>query len=161
MLLVPKPNQAVTPEEKFRHRNCLRNRICGQNADDQVELSRTSFCNLNGAVQGQSLLLPNLPTVAAKRKFYSNHNGGARSQPRARVRVLVFGNLNGDDREQVQRHFHGTRITVFANLVRRVPVALKDAVTLTTFGELFRLQVYPFFEEMLCSARYLLSVIEY
>lgn len=112
------------------------------------------------------LLLPNLPTVAAKRKFFSNQNGGARSRVRVSVsvpvpvpvRVLVFGNLNGDDREQVQRHFRGTRITVFANLVRRAPVALKDAVTLTTFGELLRLQVYTLFEEVLCSARYLLSV---
>lgn len=158
MLAVAKPNEAVTPQEEFRHRNRLRNRICGQNAEDQVGLSRTSFCNLNGAVEDQALLLPNLPTVAAKRKFFFNQNGGARSQARVPVlvRVLVFGNPNGDDREQVQRHFRGTRITVFANLVR--PVPLKDAVTLTTFGELLWLQVYSLFEERLCSSRYLLSV---
>lgn len=53
-----------------------------------MELSQTSFCNLNGVIQSHALLLPSLPTVVAKGKFFSNHNVGGQSQAQVLVRVL-------------------------------------------------------------------------
>jgi len=88
VLVVPKSNKPFTPEEEFCNRNCQRNQICGQNVNDRMELSQTSFCNLNGVIQSHALLLPSLPTVVAKGKFFSNHNVGGQSQAQVLVRVL-------------------------------------------------------------------------